>query len=39
MANEEISTGKYADAVALAKKIVAAQTAEIAKMKDLLASM
>ena len=39
MANEELSSGKDADALALAKKIVAAQTAEIATMKDLLASM
>lgn len=37
MANEELSSGKDADALALAKKIVAAQTAETATMKDLLA--
>ncbi len=39
MANEELTSGKDADALALAKKIIAAQTAEIATMKDLLASM
>jgi uncharacterized protein (DUF305 family) len=39
MANEELTSGQDAAALALAKKIVAAQTAEIATMKDLLASM
>lgn len=39
MANMELSAGKDPAALALAKKIVAAQTAEIATMKDLLASM
>ena len=38
MATTEQSDGKNADAVALAKKIEAAQTAEIAHMKDLLGS-
>ncbi|WP_431246409.1 DUF305 domain-containing protein [Leifsonia xyli] len=39
MANEEVKTGKNTDAVALAKKIVTDQTAEIATMKDLLSSL
>ena len=39
MANEEIKTGKNTDAVALAKKIVTDQTAEIATMKNLLSSL
>lgn len=38
MANSEISGGKDAAAVALAKKVVSAQTAEISKMQGLLAS-
>ena len=38
MAMTEQSDGENADAVALAKKIEAAQTAEIAHMKDLLES-
>ena len=36
MARTEQADGKKADLVALAKKIEAAQTAEIAQMKDLL---
>lgn len=36
MAKTEQADGKNADAVALAKKIEAAQTTEIAKMKDML---
>ncbi|MBW4033422.1 MAG: DUF305 domain-containing protein [Acidobacteria bacterium] len=39
MANEELSSGRDAAALTLAKKIVVAQTAEIVKMKGLLASM
>ncbi|CAM5455472.1 MULTISPECIES: DUF305 domain-containing protein [Leifsonia] len=39
MANEETKTGTNTDAVALAKKIVTDQTAEIAKMKSLLGSL
>jgi len=39
MATTEIEQGKATDAVALAKKIAAAQTAEIATMKQLLASL
>lgn len=39
MANEEGSTGLNADAIALAKRIVGDQTAEIATMKALLAAM
>ncbi len=39
MANEELSTGKNADALALAKTITDAQTAEIAKMKEILATL
>lgn len=39
MANEELASGKDRSALALAKTIVAAQTAEIATMKDLLATM
>jgi len=37
MANTEIAQGSNPDAVALAKKVVSAQTAEIATMKDMLA--
>ncbi|RDV44741.1 DUF305 domain-containing protein [Leifsonia sp. ku-ls] len=39
MANEEVKTGKNTDAVALAKKIVTDQTAEIATMKSMLSSL
>ncbi|MDN4599327.1 DUF305 domain-containing protein [Leifsonia sp. NPDC014704] len=39
MANQEVKTGKNTDAVALAKKIVTDQTAEIATMQSLLASL
>lgn len=39
MATTEIAKGRATDAVALAKKIVAAQTAEIETMKELLASL
>ena len=39
MANEELSTGKNADALALAKTIADAQTAEIAKMNEILATL
>ena len=39
MANEEVKTGKNTDAMALAKKIVTDQTAEIATMQSLLASL
>lgn len=39
MANEELAAGEDTAALDLAKKIVAAQTAEIATMKDLLASV
>ncbi len=39
MANEELSTGKNADALALAKTITDAQTAEIAKMNEILATL
>ncbi|WP_158866019.1 DUF305 domain-containing protein [Leifsonia sp. AG29] len=39
MATTETEKGKSTDAVALAKKIVAAQTAEIATMRQLLASL
>ncbi|WP_158866834.1 DUF305 domain-containing protein [Leifsonia sp. AG29] len=39
MATTEIEKGQATDAVALAKKIVAAQTAEIGTMKGLLASL
>ncbi|MGN7797721.1 DUF305 domain-containing protein [Leifsonia sp. 22587] len=39
MATTETEQGKATDAVALAKKIAAAQTAEIATMKRLLASL
>jgi len=38
MAKTEQSDGKNADAVALAKKIEADQTAEVAQMKQLLKS-
>ena len=38
MAKTEQADGKNADAIALAKKIEADQTAELAQMKDLLAS-
>jgi uncharacterized protein (DUF305 family) len=39
MANQEVKTGKNTDAVALAKKIVTDQTAEIATMQSLLTSL
>jgi uncharacterized protein (DUF305 family) len=39
MANEELTTGKNADAISLAKSIVASQTAEIATMNSLLKSL
>ena len=39
MAEEEISDGENADALALAEKVVADQTAEILTMQNLLASM
>lgn len=39
MAETEVTGGKNADAIALAKKIAAAQKGEIQVMKDLLASM
>ncbi|PZQ89531.1 MAG: DUF305 domain-containing protein [Leifsonia xyli] len=39
MAQSEVDNGQNADAVALAKEIVTAQTAEIATMKELLASL
>jgi uncharacterized protein (DUF305 family) len=39
MANEELTTGKNADALALAKGIVSSQTAEIATMNRLLDSL
>lgn len=39
MAEAEISDGENADALALAEKIVADQTAEIQSMQDLLASL
>ena len=39
MANEELTTGKNADALALAKSIVSSQTAEIATMNTLLKSL
>ena len=38
MAKSEQANGKNADAVALAKKIEADQTAELAQMQDLLKS-
>ena len=38
MAKTEQADGKNADAVALAKKIEADQTAELAQMKDMLKS-
>ena len=38
MAETEITGGKNADAIDLAKKIIAAQKGEIQVMKDLLAS-
>jgi uncharacterized protein (DUF305 family) len=39
MANTEIASGKNSDAIALAKKIVASQSAEIAKINDILATL
>ena len=39
MAKTEIDSGKNADAVTLAKKIVSTQTAEITKMGDILATL
>jgi len=39
MANEELSTGTNPDALALAKKIAAAQTAEIADINDILGTL
>ncbi|WP_271396123.1 DUF305 domain-containing protein [Neomicrococcus lactis] len=39
MAKAEVADGKNADAVALAKSIVASQEAEIKEMKDLLATL
>lgn len=39
MAKTEVADGKNADAVALAKSIVASQEAEIKEMKDLLATL
>ena len=39
MANKELASGNNTAALALAKKIVAAQTAEIATMKEMLASI
>jgi uncharacterized protein (DUF305 family) len=39
MANEELSTGKNADALALAKTIIDAQKAEIATMNEILATL
>ncbi|KQQ28636.1 DUF305 domain-containing protein [Frondihabitans sp. Leaf304] len=39
MAKTEVTKGKNADAVALAKSIVSSQSAEITQMKDLLASL
>ncbi|MCW2134058.1 DUF305 domain-containing protein [Arthrobacter sp. VKM Ac-2550] len=39
MAEEEVDNGKNADAVALAEAVVADQSAEIEKMKDLLAGL
>ncbi len=39
MANEELTTGKNADALALAKSIITSQTGEIATMKSLLSSL
>ena len=38
MAENEVKRGKNTDAVALARKIITSQTAEIQMMKDLLAS-
>lgn len=39
MATTEVDKGKNADAVALANKIIAAQTAEISIMRDILATL
>jgi uncharacterized protein (DUF305 family) len=39
MAKTEIDSGKNADAVTLAKKIVSTQTAEITQMGDILATL
>ena len=39
MATTEVTAGKSADAVALAKSIIATQNAEIQTMKDLLAAL
>ena len=39
MAKMEIDSGKNADAVTLAKKILSTQTAEITKMSDILATL
>ncbi len=39
MAKTEVDKGKNADAVALAKRIIDAQTAEISKMSDILAKL
>ncbi|PJI53977.1 DUF305 domain-containing protein, partial [Methylobacterium radiotolerans] len=39
MAEAEVADGENADAVALAQDIVDAQTAEIAEMKEILATL
>lgn len=39
MAETEVTGGKNADAIALAKEIIAAQTSEITTMKEILASL
>lgn len=39
MANEELASGTNADALAMAKKIAAAQAAEIATMNDILGTL
>ncbi len=39
MATTEVDTGKNADAIAVAKKIIAAQTTEIATMSDILSTL
>lgn len=39
MAEDQISSGQNADAVALAEKIVSDQTSEIAEMKEILAAL
>ena len=39
MAKTEVDSGKYADAVKLAKNIISTQTTEITKMSDILATL